>query len=68
MQAATLIVDGIELYLAIGLVLALWFVTAGIGRVMAHPGPVTIGARLLILPAAAGLWPYILLRGIEGPR
>ena len=68
MQTAALIVDVVELYLAIGLVLALWFVTTGIGRVMAHPGPVTPGARLVILPAAAGLWPYILLRCFKGPR
>jgi hypothetical protein len=68
MRIAELIVDGIELYALIGLVLALWFVTFGVTRAMAHPGPVTIGARLLLIPAAAGLWPYILRRCLGGPR
>ena len=68
MRIAEMVVDGVELYALIGLVLALWFVTIGIGRVLASPGHVTIGARLLLIPAAAGLWPYLIRRVIGGPR
>jgi hypothetical protein len=27
-----------------------------------HPAPVSIGARILLVPAAAALWPYVLYR------
>ena len=48
----------IELYAAMGVVVALYFVSFALGRF----GPVTIGARLLLIPAAAGLWPLIVKR------
>lgn len=57
---ATIIVYGIALYAACGVVLALAFVVAGISRV--QPAPVSLGARVLILPGAVALWPYVLMR------
>jgi hypothetical protein len=68
MQAARLIVYGIELYGLIGLVLALWFASVGIGRALADPGHVTWGARLLMIPGTIGLWPYVLRRCLSPPR
>jgi hypothetical protein len=57
---ATIIVYGIALYAACGVVLALAFVAVGISRV--QPAPVSLGARILILPGAVALWPYVLMR------
>jgi hypothetical protein len=53
---------GIAFYGLAGLVTAIAFVTTGVTRVLPHPAPVTIGARILLVPAAAALWPYILYR------
>jgi hypothetical protein len=52
----------IGLYALAGLVTALAFVTTGVAQVLPHPAPVTIGARVLLIPAAAALWPYVLYR------
>jgi hypothetical protein len=57
-----LILAGISLYALVGLVTALAFVTMGVTRVLPHPAPVTVGARILLIPAAAALWPYVLYR------
>ena len=57
---ATIIIYGLALYAACGIVLALAFVVAGISRV--QPAPVSLGARILILPGAIALWPYVLMR------
>jgi hypothetical protein len=52
------------LYLALGLATGLAFVSVGVTRVL-RPITVTIGARILLLPAAIVLWPYILLRWMK---
>jgi hypothetical protein len=53
-------------YAAIGAVTALAFVAFGATRV--QPMPLTLGARILILPGAAALWPYVVARWIKaGP-
>jgi hypothetical protein len=52
----------IGIYALVGVVTALAFVTIGVTKVLPHPGPVAIGARILLLPAAAALWPYLLFR------
>jgi hypothetical protein len=51
------------LYVVLGFVVAAAFVMAGVTRV--QPQPVTLGARVLLFPAAAALWPYILIRWIR---
>ena len=48
------------LYLAVGLMIAIAFVVAGVTRV--QPAPVTLGARILLLPGALALWPIVLNR------
>ena len=47
-------------YAAIGVVFALAFVAFGVTRV--QPAPVSLGARILLVPGAAALWPYVLRR------
>ena len=48
------------LYVAIGVATALAFVMFGVTQV--QNAPVTIGARVLIFPGAAALWPVVLAR------
>ena len=57
-----ILIDLLELYAAAGAVTALAFVTFGIARVLPAGTPVTPGARALLIPGAALLWPYALLR------
>lgn len=53
----------LALYAAIGIATAVAFVIAGVTRV--QPAPVSVGARILILPGAAALWPYVLTRWLR---
>ena len=57
-----ILLAGIGLYALVGLVTAVAFVTKGVTQVLPHPTRVTIGARILLIPAAAALWPYVLYR------
>jgi hypothetical protein len=52
----------VGLYALAGFVTALAFVMRGVTQVLPHPAPVTVGARILLIPAAAALWPYVLYR------
>lgn len=49
------------LYMAVGLLIGLAFVIFGVVRVQAMP--VTLGARILLLPAV--LWPFVLSRWLK---
>lgn len=51
------------LYVGIGVAVAIGFAIAGVTRV--QPQPMTPGARLLLIPGAAALWPYVLLRWVR---
>jgi hypothetical protein len=62
MSVADAILLALALYAAAGVATAIAFVSFGVSRVLPHPMPVTLGARLLILPGAFALWPYIVLR------
>jgi len=62
MNAPDAILLGLTFYAAAGAVTALAFVSIGIEQVLSPPVPATLGARILILPGALALWPYILLR------
>ena len=55
----TIFVNVLALYAAAGAVTALAFVTFGVTRV--QPEPVSIGARILLFPGAAALWPCVLM-------
>ena len=58
-----LLLNALALYAAIGLGTALAFVSIGVTRV--QPAGVSLGARILILPGAAALWPYVLFRWMK---
>lgn len=57
------LLNALALYAAVGVVTALAFVAFGVTRV--QPAPVSFGARILILPGAAALWPYVLARWLK---
>jgi hypothetical protein len=50
-------------YVAVGIVVALAFVTIGVTQV--QPMPVTVGARVLLLPGAFVLWPLVVSRWLR---
>ena len=56
------------LYALAGVVIALAFVTVGLAAVLPAGTPVTIGARILFVPAAAALWPVVLRRWLRSRR
>jgi hypothetical protein len=55
-------------YAGIGLVLGLAFIAFGVTRVLPRQPPVSAGARLLLLPGVAALWPYVLVRWVKAAR
>jgi hypothetical protein len=59
------LIDVLALYVVVGAVTALAFVTFGIARVLPAGTPVTLGARVLLWPGAALLWPYVLARWVK---
>jgi hypothetical protein len=65
MSVSGVIWFGLELYAAVGVITALAFVSFGVVRVLPHPMPVSVGARILIAPGAAALWPYIVIRWLR---
>jgi hypothetical protein len=56
----------LALYIAVGLVSAVAFVSVGLPRVLPHTGA-TLGARILFIPGATVLWPYMLKRWLQAP-
>jgi hypothetical protein len=50
-------------YVAVGFAVALAFVTIGVVQV--QPMPVTVGARILLLPGAFVLWPLVAARWLK---
>ena len=54
---------GLGLYALLGIVTAVAFVSFGVTQVL--PYSMTIGARILVLPGAVALWPYVLVRWLN---
>ena len=52
-------------YVAIGVIAASAFVVWGVAKVLPAPMALTAGARLLLLPGAFLLWPYVVLRWLK---
>jgi hypothetical protein len=50
------------LYVALGLAVAAAFVVFGVRQVLPHAPAVSLGARVLLFPGSASLWPLILAR------
>ena len=63
---AMILFGAFVLYLAVGLVIGLAFVIFGVVQVQAMP--VTLGARILLLPGATVLWPFVLWRWLKFGR
>jgi hypothetical protein len=57
---------GVALYAFFGVLTAFAFVTFGVSLFLPHTATVTAGARILLLPGAAALWPYVLIRWVMG--
>lgn len=58
----------LAVYAAAGLAVGAAFVAFGVSRVLPEPASVTAGARILIFPGAAALWPYVLIRWLKARR
>jgi hypothetical protein len=56
---------GLALYGLVGLVTAVAFVSFGVTQVLPPSATVTLGARMLLLPGAAALWPCVLVRWLQ---
>jgi hypothetical protein len=53
---------GLALYAIAGVATAIAFVSVGLSQVLHPPVPATLGARILFVPGAVALWPYVLMR------
>lgn len=56
----------LQVYAAIGLVFALLFAWFGVAKIDPAAQHGSWGFRLLIVPGAAALWPWLLLRWLRG--
>jgi hypothetical protein len=65
---AALLLYAAGLYVAAGVVIGLAFVLYGVTRVFEHPATVSPGARVLLFPASAALWPLVLRRWVNASR
>jgi len=60
-----LLLDAVLAYAVAGVLIAIAFVTFGLRQVLPADTPLTFSARLLFVPGAAALWPYVLMRWIK---
>lgn len=60
-----ILVYALALYAAIGLAIAVAFVTVGLSAVLPPAMPASVGARILFVPGATALWPYVLSRWLR---
>jgi hypothetical protein len=65
---AMIVLIVLAVYAAAGLAVAAAFVVFGVSRVLPEQASVTAGARILIFPGAAALWPYVLIRWLKARR
>jgi hypothetical protein len=63
----TMLLYAAALYVAAGIAIGIAFVLFGVTRVLEHPAPVSAGARILLFPASAALWPLVLTRWLRTP-
>ena len=60
--AASTLVTVIGIYLAVGLLIGIAFALGAAKRIDPDAADMTWGARLLIIPGVAGLWPLMLAK------
>ena len=63
-----IVVIVLALYAAAVVAIGIAFVAFGVTRVLPEPATVTLGARVLLFPGAATLWPYVLVRWLKSSR
>jgi len=59
---ANVILFALATYIAIGVAFGLYFIFKGINRFDAAAAGAGISFRMLMLPGAVGLWPWLLIR------
>jgi hypothetical protein len=59
----TILAAALVLYLLVGFLVGVAFVVFRVARVQS--APVTVGARILLLPGATALWPLVLSRWLK---
>ena len=62
MSFGTVLLYALEFYAIAGFCTAATFVTFGVTQVLPTPMAFSVGARVLLLPGAFALWPYVLYR------
>jgi hypothetical protein len=67
MTMGTLLLYAFGLYVAVGIAVGIAFVSYGVTRALEHPATVSLGARVLLFPASAALWPLVLRRWMSAP-
>lgn len=55
----------LAIYLVIGLIIAIPFAFLAAGKILDEPADMTVGARILIIPGAAVVWPVVLTRWLR---
>jgi hypothetical protein len=68
MGVAAIVFFALALYVAAGAVIGALFVLFGVTKALAHPMPVSAGARVLLLPGSVLLWPFVLGRWLRSRR
>ena len=63
---ANSVVCGIALYLAVGIIWAILFLTMIVGRADPAAKNMTFKVKFLISPGVVLLWPYLLVRSLLG--
>ena len=63
---AQFIVDAVAVYLGIGAIFAIAFVSRWAGRVDPRAAHGTLGFRVLIVPGVTALWPMFAVRLMRG--
>ncbi len=56
----------IEVYLIAGALFSVYFATLGVVRLDKAARGTSVAFRLLLLPGAVALWPYLLIRLLRG--
>ena len=67
-EFARLLAGAAGVYLAVGVLFAVPFVAFGAGRIDPAARGAPAGFRLLVLPGAIALWPYLLSRWASGAK
>ena len=62
MSVVAAVLTGLAVYAIAGVATAIAFVSGGLSQALHPPMPATLGARILFIPGAVALWPYILMR------